>query len=179
MKSVVFHFFLLTLIACAGASGAEPDKLAEAKKSFSSILQPTEADRQKYLTELAELRKSLASEAGNKDCFKVDAEMRRHPAPENTTGYTRLMAGTWSSPRHEYIYRPDGAWSMLPEEDGVTRGSWRIEGNRFFNKAACESEDPRAYTILLLTEDNFIFTDDETVFYEERIRDDANQESTR
>ncbi|MFM8719808.1 MAG: hypothetical protein ACKOFH_09810, partial [Chthoniobacterales bacterium] len=97
--------------------------------------------------------------------------IRQHPAPENTMGYTRLLQGMWSSPRHEYIYRPDGTWSMLPEEEGATKGSWRIEGNRFFNKVDCEPKEPRAYTILLLTNDNFIFTDGNTVFYEERIRD--------
>ncbi|MFM8682653.1 MAG: hypothetical protein ACKOEG_02550, partial [Chthoniobacterales bacterium] len=99
------------------------------------------------------------------------SEIRQHPPPEDTKGFTNRMVGKWSSPRHEYIYRSDGTWSMLPEEEGATKGSWRIEGNRFFNKADCESGDASAYTILLLTEDNFIFTDGNTVFYEERIRD--------
>lgn len=41
------------------------------------------------------------------------------------------------------------------------------------------SEKPKPYTILLLTKDNFIFTDGKTVFYEERIRDHADQDSRR
>lgn len=57
---------------------------------------------------------------------------------------------------------------MLPEEEGATRGRWRIAGNQFFSNADIEAEDSRTYTILLLTKDNFIFTDGEIVFYEER-----------
>ena len=113
----------------------------------------------------------MANSESGEDCFKVDAEIRRHPAPEDTKGYTKLMVGKWSSPRHEYSYRADGTWSMLPEEEGGTRGSWRIEGNRFMSSADIEPEHTRTYTILLLTKDNFILTDGETVFYEERIRD--------
>lgn len=114
------------------------------------------------------MRESLAQNADSEDCFKVDAEIRRHPAPENTEGYTKLMVGKWSSPRHEYIYRADGTWSMLPAEAGTTRGRWHIKGNRFFSSADIDPDDSRAYTILLLTKDNFIFTDGKTVFYEER-----------
>lgn len=171
MKSFVFYLCLLTVIACAGASGAEPQELAAAKRNFASLPNSTEADRQRYITELAKLRDALARRETSEDCFKVDAEIRRHPAPENTEGYTKLMIGKWSSPRHEYIYRADGTWSMLPEEEGTTRGRWHIKGNRFFSSADIEPDDSRAYTILLLTKDNFIFTDGETVFYEERIRE--------
>jgi hypothetical protein len=60
---------------------------------------------------------------------------------------------------------------MLPEEEGTTRRRWRIEGNQFFSKADIDTEDPKPYTIFLLTKDNFIFTDGKTVFYEERIGD--------
>jgi hypothetical protein len=173
VKSFVFHFCFLTLIACAGAPRAEPQELAAAKRNFASLPNPTEADRQRYITELAKLRDSLARKETSEDCFKVDAEIRRHPAPEDAKGYTTLMVGKWSSPRHEYLYRADGTWSMLPEEEGTTRGSWRIEGNRFFNQADCESGDTSANTILLLTKDNFIFTDGKTVFYEERLPHNA------
>lgn len=146
---------------------------------FSELANPTEADRQSYITELASLREALAKKADSGDCFKVDAEIRRYPSPENTEAYTKLRAGKWSSPRHEYTYRADGTWSMLPEEEGITRGRWRIEGNRFMSSADIEPEDTRTYTILLLTKDDFVFTDGETVFYEERIRDHADQDSRR
>ena len=164
------------LVACVNwCSAAEPEGLVQAKDQFAELADPTETDRQTYLTELAKLRECLAENAGSEDCFKVDAEIRRHPAPENTESYTKLMVGKWSSPRHEYIYRPDGTWSMLPEEEGGTRGRWHIEGNRFFNEADCESDGVSAYTILLVTRHNFIFTDGKTVFYEERILGRANE----
>jgi hypothetical protein len=37
----------------------------------------------------------------------------------------------------------------------------------------------RSASILLLTKDNFIFTDGDTVFIEERIRDHAGEDSRR
>ena len=168
------------LVACVNlCSAIEPEGLVQAKNQFAQLPDPTEADRQNYLLELSNLRESLAGNAGSEDCSKVDAEIRQHPAPEDTKGFTKLMVGKWSSPRHEYVYRPDGTWSMLPEEEGATSGRWHIEGNRFFKKADCESGDASAYTILLLTNDNFIFTDGKTVFYEERIRSNSDQDSRR
>ena len=171
MKSFIPTCGFLLLFACTGLFAEEPEGLAEAKKSFASLLNPTEADRQSYITELAKLREALARKADSEDCFKVDAEIRRYPAPEDTKCYTTLMVGKWSSPRHEYIYRADGTWSMLPEEEGTTRGRWRIQGNRFMSSADIEPADTRTYTIILLTKDNLIFTDGETVFYEERLSD--------
>ena len=169
MKRFVFNFCLVALIACAGATGLEPEQLALAKKKFSQLPAPTEQDRQNYLVKLARLRDRLASSSDIEECLAVDTEIRRHPAPGDTEGYTQLIVGEWSSPRHAYFYRADGTWSMLPEEEGATRGRWRIAGNQFFSNADIEAEDSRTYTILLLTKDNFIFTDGDTVFYEERI----------
>ena len=157
---------LATFIGSASLFAKEPGTLTAARVQFTRLPNPTEADRHNYLLEVSTLRACIA-------------EIRRRRAPENTEGYTKLMAGKWSSPRHEYIYRADGTWSMLPEEEGATRGRWRIAGNQFFSNADIEAEDSRTYTILLLTKDNFIFTDGDTVFYEERIRDHAGQDSQR
>ena len=171
MKSFVSTCCFLLLFACTGLFAEETESLAEAKKEFSELVNLTEADRQSYITELAKLREALARKADSEDCFKVDAEIRRHPAPADTEGYTRSRLGKWSSPRHEYIYRADGTWSMLPEEEGTTQGRWRIEGNRLMSSAGIEPADTRTYTIIVLTKDNLIFTDGETVFYEERFSD--------
>ena len=171
MKSFVSTCGFLLLFACTGLFAEEPEGLAEAKKSFASLPNPTEADRQKHITELVKLRDALAKNEIHGDCFVVDAEIRRYPAPENTEAYTKLRVGKWSSPRHEYIYRADGTWSMLPEEEGTTQGRWRIEGNRLMSSAGIEPADTRTYTIIVLTKDNLIFTDGETVFYEERLSD--------
>ena len=179
MQRHVILAVILPVFCTSLCSAAESPELQAARGKFAHLPNPAEVDRQNYLLELSKLRESLARKADSEDCFKVDAEIRRHPAPADTEGYTRSRLGKWSSPRHEYIYRADGTWSMLPEEEGTTRGRWRIEGNRFMSSADIEPEDTRTYTILLLTKDNFIFTDSETVFYEERIRDHADQDSRR
>jgi hypothetical protein len=162
---------ILPVFCTSLCSAAESPELVAARGKFAQLPNPAEVDRQNYLLELSKLRESLANNASGEGCFEVDAEIRRYPAPENTKTYTKLRAGKWSSPRHEYIYRTDGTWSMLPEEEGATRGRWHIKGNRFFSSADIEPGDIRTYTILLLTKDNFIFTDGKTVFYEERLSD--------
>ena len=169
MRRFVFNFCLLALIACAGASEPKPEQLALAKQKFSQLPAPTEQDRQNYLVTLARLRDRLARSSNVEECLAVDTEIRRHPAPDDTEGYTQLIVGEWSSPRHAYLYRADGTWSMLPEEEGATRGRWRIAGNQFSSNTDTEPSGSGAYTILLLTKDDFIFTDGDTVFYEERI----------
>ena len=80
-----------------------------------------------------------------------------------------LLVGEWASPRHEYVFRGDGTWSMLPAEPGTTHGRWRIQGNQYFNTAEVDPTDTRQYTIILLTQKDFIVTDGDVVFYETRI----------
>jgi hypothetical protein len=43
---------------------------------------------------------------------------------------SKLMVGNWSTGRHDYVYRPDGTWQMLPIQEGGTNGSWKIEGKK-------------------------------------------------
>lgn len=76
--------------------------------------------------------------------------------------------GKWDSPRHEYAFKKDGTWVMLPEEPRVTHGKWRIEGNQYFDTAMVKPPQTTQYTIILLTKKYFIFTDNENVFYETR-----------
>jgi hypothetical protein len=149
-------------------------KVVEMLQQNWALIEPkgskvTEQDRQNYLVKLARLRDRLARSLNVEECLAVDTEIRRHPAPDDTEGYTQLIVGEWSSPRHAYLYRADGTWSMLPEEEGTTRGRWRIAGNQFSSNADTEPSGSGAYTILLLTKDDFIFTDGDAVFYEERI----------
>ena len=40
---------------------------------------------------------------------------------------TKLMVGFWQSPRHRYIYLPDGTWYMGKVDPSWTHGTWRIE----------------------------------------------------
>lgn len=41
------------------------------------------------------------------------------------------VAGYWNSPRHSYLYKPDGTWTMLPEEPGVAGGCGKVVGDIF------------------------------------------------
>ena len=50
--------------------------------------------------------------------------------PDDAT-LSRLLVGTWESPRHETQYRADGTWIMDPPDEGDnSRGKWRIEHGR-------------------------------------------------
>jgi hypothetical protein len=50
--------------------------------------------------------------------------------PDDAT-LSRLLVGTWESPRHETQYRADGTWLLDPPDEGEnTRGKWRIEHGR-------------------------------------------------
>jgi hypothetical protein len=105
----------------------------------------------------------------------LDAELKRHPAPDNSDSeqMSRLRIGKWESPRHDYLYRRDGTWCMLPYEPGVTAGHWHIRGNQYFDGVKI---DPRLnkYTIILLSKEKFIFTDGTNVFCEWRIAQQSN-----
>jgi hypothetical protein len=47
--------------------------------------------------------------------------------PDDAT-LSRLLVGTWQSPRHQTVYRADGTWLLDPPDEGDnTHGKWRIE----------------------------------------------------
>ena len=47
--------------------------------------------------------------------------------PDDAT-LSRLLVGTWQSPRHQTVYRSDGTWVLDPPDEGDnTHGKWRIE----------------------------------------------------
>src|SRR5262249_58054811 len=64
----------------------------------------------------------------------IDNEIRQHPTPKDSDGKIQSgrLVGKWSSPRHDYQYKGDGSWTMLPADEGTTHGTWRIDGNQFF-----------------------------------------------
>ena len=168
MKTTYVVAFCIVAFA-AGLTAAEPKDLATAKKEFAQNAHPDEAARVHYVETLAALRDKLAKSNG--DWQAVDAELRKHPAPKdaNSAEYTKLRVGDWVSPRHGYVYRKNGTWSMTPVEPDATRGGWKIEGNQYYSGAmATEKADMTKYTIILLTPKNFIFTDGKVVFFEKR-----------
>ena len=50
----------------------------------------------------------------------------------------KLVVGKWTTGRHEYDYKADGTWRMLPFDISTTKGTWRIEKHRLI-----ESGDAR------------------------------------
>ena len=47
---------------------------------------------------------------------------------------SRLLVGTWQSPRHQTVYRADGTWMLDPPDEGDnTRGKWRIEHGKLID----------------------------------------------
>jgi hypothetical protein len=78
-----------------------------------------------------------------------------------------LRVGKWESPRHDYLYRKDGTWSMLPLEPGVTHGKWRIQGNESIESWAGDVAKPARYQIILLDKNYFVFMDAEKTVYVE------------
>ena len=46
----------------------------------------------------------------------------------------RLMVGKWTTGRHDYIYKADGTWRMLPLDISTTHGTWRIENRQLIEE---------------------------------------------
>ncbi len=90
------------------------------------------------------------------------------------TALSALFVGQWSSPRHDYLYRADGTWVMLPADPDSTHGTWRIAGNQYFDTTAVDPAVERQYTIILISKRDFVFSEKDKdglyVFYETRLK---------
>ena len=141
-------------IAVTAFAAEEPAELSNARKEFAA--HPTEAARVQYITKLVQLREKIL--AAHRDGWEaIDAEIVRHPM--SGAADSKLLVGQWASPRHLYLYRADGTWTM--DDEGLdlavaTRGTWRIEGNNYFQGFSRDSPFDR-YTIILLTKEYFVF----------------------
>jgi hypothetical protein len=145
--------------------------LQAAKRDYKKISKPSEAARSDYITRLVRMREK-AARLKTDEWQAIDAEIKRHPAPGDSDSkkLSSLLVGGWKSPRHDYLYRPDGTWTMLPVEEGITHGRWRIEGNQYFDIAATDPPETSQYTIILISRKDFVFTDQTYVFYETRLK---------
>jgi hypothetical protein len=136
----------------------EPDRaryigaLQKAKRAYEKISHPSEAARSNYITLLIRMREK-AARLNTGEWQAIDAEIKQHPAPKDSDSktFSNLLVGKWQSPRHEYLFRGDGTWTMLPVEEDTTHGSWRIEGNQYFDTAAIKPTETSQYTIILIT----------------------------
>src|SRR3954462_1987626 len=74
---------------------------------------------------------------------------------------TKLMIGSWRSPRHDYVFQADGSWWMGKPDPKATHGGWKIERGRliqtvwgpYFEQFLPFSDDP----IKKLTRDGLVF----------------------
>jgi hypothetical protein len=143
--------------------------LEKAKRDYGKIPHPSEADRSNYITRLVRLREK-AADAKTDAWQAIDTEIKQHPAPSDSDSkiLSGLLVGQWRSPRHDYLYRADGTWTMLPIEAGITNGNWRIEGNQYFSTVATDPQLKSQDTVILITKKDFVSTDQTNVFYETR-----------
>jgi hypothetical protein len=160
---------IATLLATPVLAQGQSDLAAAKARYLQALPASGESARISYVRELIKMHdKLMPLQNGPADAnFRaVDDEIKKLPAPadSDTKALTRLRAGKWRSPRHDYLYRRDGTYSMLPDDDAETpRGKWEIKGNQL-------TEDTGSYTIILLDAHNFVFTDSQgDVFYEKRI----------
>jgi hypothetical protein len=152
------------------AKGDEPKQLTAARREFESLQHPTETDRIRYITRLVRLRDSFTRLEADK-MMAIDKEVIRHPmpVPSDPNELVKRIAGKWTSPRHQYLYRADGTWTMLPEfEDGhrATHGIWRVERNQF--SEGISEADASHETIILLTATDFVWSTRKSPFYMRR-----------
>ena len=141
-------------IALTVSAAEELPGLRDARRDFEA--HPTEVARVRYITKLVRLREKIL--AGHRDGWEaIDAEIIRHPMPGAAD--SKLLVGQWASPRHLYLYRADGTWTM--DDEGLdlaiaTHGTWRIQGNNYFNAFSGDSR-PARHTIIILTREYFVF----------------------
>jgi hypothetical protein len=165
--------FAFTLVCAVTASGDEPQRLAKLREQFESLRHPTETDRVRYITALVRLRESF-TRADYKKMKTIDSEIIKHPMRSDIepADLRKRLIGQWTSPRHSYLYRADGTWTMLPEVvDGSqsTHGVWRIEGNKFFQRATVEPpESDTGETIVILTDTDFVWSTHVAPYYMRR-----------
>ena len=89
--------------------------LGEMKRDYGKISHPSEDARSDYITRLVRLSEQ-ATRTSDYTWQAIDAEIKQHPAPNDSDSkaLSSLLVGKWESPRHDYLYRADGTWRMLP-----------------------------------------------------------------
>ena len=166
-------FLFLPMSLFGGALLVKADDLEDFRTAFLH----TKISRETYMDQLVKLRYEYVWNGGHKGNSTIDEkisainnEVKKHPLPPNSDGksLSRLRVGEWESPRHDYLYRSNHTWTMLPIENDVTHGLWKIDGNKYYDWVPVYSPLRPVYTIILLDANYFVFTDGEHVFYEKR-----------
>jgi len=153
MRGTILLLLAMVIIAAAD----ERRELRDLRSDFERITKPSETDRVRYVTSLVRLRESYTrADAAIMD--QIDAEIERHPMPANVNSKTlvRRLIGQWQSPRHAYFYYANGTWASDDDTPKQTAGTWRIQGNRFFQNYKGMDPDSGGI-IILLTDTDFIY----------------------
>ena len=149
----------------SAASADEPKELRDARREFESLKHPTEADRVLYVTRLVRLRESF-TRADYKILETIDAEVIRHPVPTAVDAgvLRKSLVGRWQSPRRPYFYHADGTWASNEDTPESTGGTWRIDGNQFFQNYRGDAPAP-GENIILLTSTDFVYGSGRAPYY--------------
>ncbi len=149
----------------SAANAAELKELRAAQREFESIKHPTEADRVRYVTRLVRLREKL-TRADVEAMEAIDAEVVRHPMPADAVArdVAERLVGRWQSPRRPYFYHSDGTWRSNEDIPGETGGTWRMQGNQFFQNYS-DDTPARGETIILLTSTDFVYGSAKAPYY--------------
>jgi len=156
---------LAAILVAISATAEVPKELRDARLQFESLKNPTEADRVQYVTHLVRLRESF-TRADLAAINSIDAEIVRHPMPAtvNSRELSKRLVGRWQSPRRPYFYHVDGTWAANEDTTEYTGGTWRIEGNQFFQNYRDETP-AQGETIILLTDTDFVYGNGSTPYY--------------
>lgn len=159
------------LTLATGLMAKEPKEVTAAKKEYESAkAKDPEGAREQYANALAkivakytqEFRDTGSREHGE-EMQAILVELKKHPAPKDADSkkLSALMTGEWHSTRHEFLYKKNGTYVMLPEDKESPSGKWHIEGNQF---SQTEGDVDAHYTIVLLNADYLVYGDKEGVF---------------
>ena len=140
----------------ASAEASEGRDFEAAKREYEQSSHD-EAARLRYVTKLADMRDQVMQNywethdkaAAIDEAAPIDEELRKHPMPRNVDSrqLSQLLVGKWQSPRHTYVFRPDGTYGMVHTDE---RDKWRIEGNEYI-------DDFTGGPIILLDRNYFIY----------------------
>ena len=159
---------IVTLAVCflaATASAEEPPQLRGLRRAYNKLQHPSEAQRIAYVTLLVRLRESFTRK-DDAALDAIDSEVVSHPmrASANARELSKRLVGRWQSPRHAYFFHADGTWSGDDDTPVDTGGTWRIEGNQFFENFRYQTP-ASGETLILLTATDLVFGTHEGPYY--------------
>lgn len=173
MKRLVALGLAALLFAHAALAGI-PEQIAVAKTAYQQMVKKNpEAARETYANRLSEIAVGIFKatlERGDRPQREtidpVYQELCLLPAPAKNDA-AKFRPGKWQTPRHDLDFKPNGTWVMAPVEKGATHGTWKIEGNQYYENASDDTSRPPT-TIILANKDYFVFMDGRYVYVEWR-----------